>query len=318
MPVESPIIAFLRGAFTANLSLKILSFGFAIALFTYIHGQQDVQERTIPVGVISLPPESEERELMTKIPPNIHVTLRGTTRAIDQLIQTGVTPVEIDLREGFKRSVQFKRETFKLPDGVEIVFVDPPNIDLEWQEVVTRAIPLQTSITGQPAQGYVVKGEPTVEPRKITVKGPISLVEVLQFARLSPFDVTGLTEGVWPRRIAIDAPPNRVSYLGPQSATVTVTIARRKSEKLFTSRRVEVVGPPHATVVPRSVDVNVIGPPEVVRALREEQVVPRADLTNVANIDFEQRPHGSASVPITVELGNAEAEVQPPSVTVKW
>lgn len=318
MPVESPIVAFLRGAFTQDLTLKILSLGFALGLFAYIHGQQDVQERTIPVGVISLPPESDERELMTKIPPNIHVTLRGTTRAIDQLIQTGVTPVEIDLREGFKRSVQFKRDTFKLPAGVEVIFVDPPAIDLEWQEVITRAIPLQTSITGQPAQGYLVKSEPTVEPRKITVKGPVSLVEVIQFARLAPFDVTGLTEGVWPRRIAIDAPPERVNYLGPQSATVTVTIARRRSEKLFSSRRVEVVGPPHATTVPRSVDVTVVGLPEVMRALHDEQVVPRADLTKLEGIDFEKRPHGSAVVPITVELANAEAEAQPPSVTVKW
>ncbi len=318
MTATSPFVVFLRGAFTQNLGLKLLSLICTIGLFAYIHGQQDVQERTIPVGVISLPPESDERELMTKIPPNIHVTLRGTTRAIDQLIRSGITPVEIDLREGFKRSVQFKAESFKLPEGVEIIFVDPPSIDLEWQEVVTRAIPLQTSITGQPAQGYVIKGEPSVEPRKITVKGPVSLVEVIQFARLAPFDVTGLTEGVWPRRIAIDAPPARVSYLGQQSATVTVTVARRKSEKVFTARRVEVIGPPHATVVPRTVDVNVIGAPEVVRTLREEQVVPRADLTRLPDMDFEKRPHGSASVPVTVELGSAEAEVQPPSVTVKW
>jgi YbbR domain-containing protein len=314
---ESAFVRFVRNAFSQNLGLKAISLIFALFLFAYIHGQRNIQQRTVPVGVVSLPPESGDRELMTRIPPSIHVTLRGTTRALDQLIQAGLPPVEIDLRNGNKRSVQFTRELFKLPNEVEVVFVDPPSIDLEWEKVVTRTIPLQTSVTGQPAAGYMLKAEPAVEPRKITVKGPVSLVEVLQFARLAPFDVTGLTEGVWPRRIALDNAPSRVSYLGPQSATVTVTVVRRKTEKLFSDRRVEVVGLGRATAVPQSVDVNVSGPPEVVRALRDEQVVPRADLTKLEGVSLEA-PHGSVVVPITVELANAEAEVQPPSVTVKW
>lgn len=314
---ESAFVRFLRNAFTANLGLKAISLTFALLLFAYIHGQQNIQQRTVPVGVVSVPPENEDRELMTRIPPSIHVTLRGTARALDQLIQSGLTPVEIDLRSGQKRSVQFTREQFTLPPDVEIVFVDPPSIELEWEKVVTRTIPLQTSVTGQPAPGFMLKGEPTVEPRKITVKGPVSLVEVLQFARLAPFDVTGLTEGVWPRRIALDSPPNRVSYLGPQSATVTVTIVRRKTDKLFADRKVEVIGSGRATVVPETVDVTVVGAPEVVRALRDDQVVPRADLSKLPKESLEQA-HGSAVVPVTVELANVEAEAQPPTVTVKW
>lgn len=314
---ESALLRFLRNAFTANLGLKAISLVFALFLFAYIHGQRNIQQRTVPVGVISLPPESEDRELMTRIPPSIHVTLRGTARALDQLVQSGLTPVEIDLRNGYKRSVQFTRDLFELPPEVDIVFVDPPSIDLDWEKVVTRSIPLQTSVSGQPAPGFMLKAEPTVEPRKATVKGPVSLVEVLQSARLAPFDVTGLTEGVWPRRIALDPPPSRVSYLGPQSATVTVTIVKRTSEKLFTDRPVEVIGMGRATVIPESVDVTVVGPPEVVRALREDQIVPRADLTKLQEARSDE-PHGSAIVPVTVELADIEARIQPPTVTVKW
>lgn len=314
---DSAFLRFLRNAFTANLGLKAISLVFALLLFVYVHGQQNIQQRTVPVGVVSVPPENEDRELMTRIPPNIHVTLRGTARALDQLIHSGLTPVEIDLRSGEKRSVQFTRDLFNLPPGVEIVFIDPPSIDLDWEKVVTRTIPLQTSVTGNPAPGFMLKGEPTVEPRRITVKGPVSLVEVLQFARVAPFDVTGLTEGVWPRRIALEAPPNRVSYLGPQSATVTVTIVRRKTDKLFANRKVEIIGSTRATVVPASVDVMVVGAPEVVRSLRDDQVVPRADMSKLPQEVLDQ-PHGSAVVPVTVELSNAEAEAQPPTVTVKW
>ena len=140
----------------------------------------------------------------------------------------------------------------------------------------------------------------------------------MQFARLAAFDVSGLSEGVYRRRIAIDDPPSRVAYTDPQSATVTVSIARRVSEVKFAKRPVVVVGATQAVVSPREVDVTVTGPPEVVRALREEQIVPRANLVGVEGLDVKQERHGSASVKVSVDVANAETEIQPPSVTVKW
>jgi hypothetical protein len=313
------LLAWLREAFTDNIGLKGLSLAFAIGLFAYLHGQQDEQQRTIPVGVVlRLPPDSAKRELMTQIPASIHVTLRGSTRAIDRLIQTGVLPVEIDLRDGRRDNVTFEKEMFSLPPDVEVTIIDPPSIDLEWQDVIARQIAVQAAITGKPAEGFVVKGEPEVDPKQITVRGPQSLVEVMQFARLAAFDVTGLTEGVYRRRIAIDAPPNRVSYIGPQSATVTVTIARRVSEVKFTKRPVEVLGLPGVVTTPHTVDVTVIGPPEIVHALRPEQVVPRIDPNTAPGFDPTGVKHGSASLTVKVELAQAEAAVQPPEVVLKW
>ncbi|MFO0567092.1 MAG: YbbR-like domain-containing protein [Polyangiaceae bacterium] len=315
--VLAAVLLWLRGAFTQNLGLKALSLAFALGLFVYQKGQQDQQQRTVAVGVVMrLPSESAKRELMTPIPASIHVTLKGSTRAIDQLLQAGVAPVEIDLRDGQRDSITFEPRMFTLPPEVEITIIDPPSIELEWQDVVTRQIPLQASITGKPAEGFIVKGEPEVDPREMTVRGPVGLVEVIQYVRLAAFDVSGLTEGTYRRPIAIDAPPNRVSYIGPRSATVSVAIARQVAEARFPKRTVEVVGVPNAVVTPRQVDVSIIGPPGTVRALRAEQVVPRVDLTKTEGIDL--KGHGSATVRVVVDVAEAEVEVQPPTVTVKW
>jgi hypothetical protein len=312
-------LVWLREAFTDNAGLKLLSLTFALGLFAFLHGQEEQQQRTIPVGVVLLPPaENSDRELMTPIPASIHVTLRGPARSIEKLVQNGVTPVTIDLRNEKREGVVFDPDMFTLPPDVDVTIIDPASIDLEWQDVVTRQIPIQASITGKPAEGFIVKGEPEVDPKQITVRGPVSLVEVIQFARLAAFDVSGLTEGVYRRRIAIDAPPNRIDYIGPQSATVSVTIARRVTEVRFTHRPVEVVGLATGTVSPRFVDVTVMGPPEIVRALRADQVVPRADLTRVRGLDLKEQKHGSASVEVSVDLAHAESEVQPPSVSVRW
>ncbi|MEZ4224623.1 MAG: CdaR family protein [Polyangiaceae bacterium] len=313
------LVAWLRDAFTSNFGLKALAFSFALGLFAYQKGQEDQQQRTIPVGVVMrLPLDSQKRELMTPIPASIHVTLRGSTRAIDRLIQAGVAPVEVDLRDGLKDSVVFEPSMFSLPPEVELTIVDPPNIELEWQDIVTRLIPVQASITGKPAEGYVVKGEPEVEPKEMTVRGPQSSVETMQFVRLAAFDVSGLTEGVYRRPIAIDAPPNRISYIGPKTATVSVIIARRVSEARFPKRPVEVLGVTNGIVSPRTVDVTVIGPPEVVRALRADQIVPRVDLSKLQGLDLEKLKHGSTTAKVIVELAEADAEIQPPTVNVKW
>jgi YbbR domain-containing protein len=311
--------AWLREAFTANLGLKLLAMTFSLGLFAYQRSQEDIQQRTVPVGVVMrLPPDAAKRELMTPIPASIHVTLRGSSRALDRLTQTGVAPVELDLREGERENVAFEPRMFSIPPDIEITIIDPPNIPLEWQDVVFRQVPLQAAITGKPAEGYVVKGEPEVDPGEITVRGPASLVEVMQFVRLAAFDVSGLTEGIHRRPIAIDAPPNRVSYIGPRNAAVSVTIARRVTEARFEKRPVEVVGVQNGVVTPRTVDVTVVGPPEVVRALRAEQIVPRVDLSKLPGLDLEKQKHGSTTAKVSVDIGQADAEIQPPSVNVKW
>jgi YbbR domain-containing protein len=312
----SRVLEFLRDAFTQNLGLKALSLAFAVGLFAYLQKQEDLQSRTVAVGLsLFRPSEESPRELMTQLPATIHVTLRGPARVIDRLIQSGMQPLTIDLRSGERESISFEPSMFSLPHEAQITLIDPPSLELEWEDVITRQIPVQASITGQPAEGYVVRGGPEVEPRHITARGPVSVVEVLQFARLAAFDVSGLSEGAHKRRLSIDAPPTRVRYLGPAAATVTVTVARRLSERVFAERPVEVIGPASALVVPRSVEVTVIGPPEVVQALKPEQVVPRADLSK---IDLKEQRHGSSVAAVSVELGGAEAKVQPPSVTVKW
>jgi hypothetical protein len=140
----------------------------------------------------------------------------------------------------------------------------------------------------------------------------------MQFARLAAFDATGLTEGVYRRRLAIDEPPNRVKYLGPTSAVVTATVARRQTAATFTKLPVQILGtPPGAIPTPRTVDVTVTGSPEVVAALRTDQVVPRVDLAS-AGIDATVQRHGQTTLKVRVDLAEADAQAQPPTVLVKW
>src|SRR5512138_3664489 len=119
------IVALVRDALTQNLGLKLLSLVFAFGLFAFLHAQEERQQRTVPVNVIlRLPPESAERELMTPIPASVYVTLRGSTRAIDGLMQTGIPAVEVDLHDGTQSVLTFEPKMFTIPHGLEITIID--------------------------------------------------------------------------------------------------------------------------------------------------------------------------------------------------
>jgi len=302
-----------------NPGLKAISLVFAVGLFVYLNRVEETIDRSFPVGIfVRQPPESAARELMTQIPPNVYVTLRGSARALEQLLRDKpIPPIELDLRDGERPGVTFDASMLSLPPGVVATIFDPPSIELEWQDVVTRLIPLQAAISGEPADGYVVQGQPTVDPTAVTVRGPKRMVEVMQHVRLAAFDVTGLAEGVYRRPIALDALPQRVSYLEITSTTVTVRIARRTHEAKFERLPVDVVGVTGGSSNPKHVMVTVVGPPEVVRALRAEQVVPRVDVAALPE-ELRNAKHGSVAAPVAVDVANVEVQVQPPTVTVKW
>lgn len=307
----------LKEAFSKNLGLKALALVFSVVFFGYIHGQEQTIRKTLPTSLTSIPPKDGSMQLMTQIPASVRITITGSARKMDRLLSTGLSPAEVDL-EGYPKNITFEPKMFSLPEGLELSLVDPPRLTLEWEPIILRQIRLQASISGQPADGFVVKGSPKVEPRGVTVRGPVSKVEVMQFARLAPFEVTDLAANTWSRRVAIDPPPAGVNLVGDPAATVSVEIRRRTIERVFRDRPVEVVGSVKARVVPQRVDITVLGDPNIVKALRPEQVIAQANLADSEEWGEEPPRHGSTMLPVIVHLGKVTVESQPPIVTVKW
>lgn len=307
----------LRRSLTANLGLKAVSLALAIALAFYQRGAQEEQQRTLPADVIlRLPTEEVGRELMSLVPPSVNVTVRGTTRALQPLTQTGLPPIEIDLRLGERKVIEFDSDQLSLPPGVYANVIDPPAIELEWQNIVERDVPLRARLAGEVSEGFKVTSI-RVEPATIKARGPRTLVEVLQFVALTPFDLSGKADGIYRHRVALTPAPQRVAYLGPQSAVVDVTVGQEVAERRFRERPVTVVGLPKAVTRPPSVDVRVKGPPGAVAALREEMIVPRV-VSPDKPLGGREARHGSMVATVAVDLTGVELEIQPPTVTVRW
>jgi len=302
----------LKAAFTENLNLKFIAFGFALVLYSLFHGAQDAQ-RTMTVNLVAMmPPESANRVLVSPLPPSVRLTLRGSRSALDELHSDDMGNLQVDIHLGSERRVTLDPGMVHMPPSVRVEQLDPPTIDLVWEDLVVRDVPIQVSVVGTPAPGFVVKGVPQAEPPTVRVRGPKSEVLVLQHVRADPFDVTGLTEGTFPRHLAIDRPTGRVlPDLTTQSVLVTAEITREVVERPFTKIPVAVVGQPKGKSQPAEVDVRLLCPPEILRGLRPEQVVPKATVhSNAAS--------GSESLPVEVNVEGCEAHTTPSAVVVRW
>jgi hypothetical protein len=133
---------------------------------------------------------------------------------------------------------------------------------------------------------------------------------VLQRARADAFDVTGLTEGKYNRQLAVDRPPGRVTFDAP-SVAASVEIAREVVERPFTKVPIAVIGHTNVKAQPGEVDVRLACPPEIVRSLRPEQILPRVQLAATTD-------HGSDVLPVQLSIDQCDVHVTPASVIVRW
>jgi hypothetical protein len=275
-----------------------------------VHDAQDAQ-RVIDVGVtVRVPPDSANRTLVGQSATRVRLTLRGSRAALDDIHTDDLGTVQLDAHAGTEKEIALNAEMVPLPPGLRVEAIDPPVITLQWEDEIVRDVPVEVSVVGSPASGYVVKGVPGADPPTVRVRGPKSEVLTLQHARAEAFDVSGLTEGSYPRALAID----KRAGLGYSESAVkaTIEIARELVERQFTKLPVAVIGPAKGHTNPAEVDVRLTCPPEILRALRPEQVVPQVEVTS------KETSGAVARVPVEVSVDRCTATVTPDKVIVKW
>ena len=301
----------IKALLTENLNLKLLSFAFALVLYSLVHGGQDARGSISVDLEVNLPPESGDKVFVGTIPRDVRIFVRGSAQTIDNL-RGGAVHMILDLTDS-PEHVVFNPKMVRLPEGVrvEIEQFEPPSIDLKWEQRVTRDVPVQVSVVGSPADGYVVKGPLVAEPKTVKVRGPQSEVMTLQHVRADAFDVRTISaEGQYPRQLAIEKPSPRLK-IDPQSVIVTAEITREVAERVFQKLPVAVVGQPKGKAQPAEVDVRLVCPPEIVRSLRPEQIVPQVEVTS-------KEPSGSMSLPVAVRMDKCDAYITPREVVARW
>lgn len=283
----------LRRALTENLGLKILALAASIGLFVIVHGTENAQISVAVDVVALLPPPTTEKMLVSDIPDEVRVTLRGSRSVLNAVRRGGLPPIQMDLRNASGHFYYFEQDAFDLPAGANIVQIAPSAVPLRWVDRADRRLRVQAVVEGEVEEGNVVVGA-SVDPGSVRVRGAAAEVNQLDAARTEPVDVSGMGPGHHERRVPLAPLPEHVTYLDTPQVVVTVNVQEEIAERTLADLDVAVVGASEAIVRPPQVNVSVRGPRARVDELSPRRIVPFVDVTGL------EPTHGAQ--PVTVQL----------------
>lgn len=300
-----------RRALTENLGLKILALAAAIALFVIVRGTENAQISVAVDVVALLPPASTRKMLVTEIPDQVRITLRGSRSVLNAVRRGGLTPIQMDLRSGRGHFYYFEPDTFDLPAGASIVQIAPSAVPLRWVERAEGRVRVDAVVEGEVAGGNTLAST-SVDPATVRVTGAAAEVARLQAARTAPVDIDGLAAGHHPRRVPLAPLPEHVSYVDTPQVVVTINVEEEIASRTLADLDVAVVGASEAAVRPAQVSVHVRGPRARVDALSPGRIVPFVDVSAL-------EPARGAQ-PVAVQLRGVpegvEASAEPAEVLV--
>lgn len=303
--------SFIRQALTENLALKIIGLVASIALFVIVRGTEDAQSQVRVEVVALLPQESSDQMLVSEVPSEIRLTLRGPRSMLSNLQRSRIPPIEMDLRDTSQRFYYFNQEAIEVPAGVRIVQVAPAAIPLTWVERGEDRVPVEPLLDGQVADNHLVMGT-TVDPPNVLIRGAAGEVARIESVRTQAVDVTGLGSGRHRIRVPLTPLTEHVSYVETETVMVTVLIDEEEGTRTFSDVDVTVIGRGGVTARPAQVSVRVVGPSAIVDELSDRHIV--------ATVDASPLDPERGAQPVAVQLRplpeGVAATIEPAEVLV--
>lgn len=78
------------------------------------------------------------------------------------------------------------------PEGMKVLEVEPPTLELALDEKVTKRVPIRLAATLQAQSGYVIRPNLTMRPESLTISGPRSALDTISFWNTVPSAHRGL------------------------------------------------------------------------------------------------------------------------------
>jgi hypothetical protein len=114
-------------------------------------------------------------------------------------------------------------------ENIEVLApVEPTTITLILEPRATERVAVSVRVTGEPAPGYVIGGDPVVQPSQVRLSGPESWVIDQAGIETVPFDISGARSEVGAVTLALVPPPTWARVM-PGSVLVSIPIEARAS-----------------------------------------------------------------------------------------
>ncbi|MHB1653615.1 MAG: CdaR family protein [Desulfitobacteriaceae bacterium] len=179
----------MREIFKRNLGYKVVSLILALLFWLWLGNQSTTQglsgDQTLTIPLV-LRNQPTNIIVMSKLPP-VHVRLQGNNPNVNvkdlfaYVDLSGSTPGD----RGY--AIQMDPQP-----QIKVLDLQPSTLNLQLDSVQEKVLPVQVNVTGVPADGFEI-GNPIVRPAAVNVRGPGSILSILDKA-IVEVSLTGASE----------------------------------------------------------------------------------------------------------------------------
>lgn len=275
---------------TENLPFKVLSI--ALALFIWYLAKQGGEKIEmgfyVPLILSDLPSNME----VASETPSLSVLVRTTRRRSRDLTPSDIQ-AQLNLHKVEPGTVSYPitHKNILIPDGVTIVRITPPQVELKIESVIEKTLPVSVKTVGQIPKGYFLK-QITVDPPMVDVRGPKSLLDSVDqlFTKTIPLDsVTRSTEVT----VHLDLPSNKMQITNNDNNIYTAQVevvglpSKKNMEQIPIILQNSIY---EAKVTPSTFNLQLEGPIDVLEKLDVSQLSGVIDLSHYSPGHYTVKP----------------------------
>lgn len=265
-----------------NPGLKIFALMIAIALSIYVNseGNRSVVTLVVPVELTNLP---ESKMILQPSTAQAEVRVRGPSYLLSRLYSNAPS-FSVDLPEdvGNRFSFQLKAETLDLPVAVEVLSIDPGQVEFVLDTRIEKTMPVNVITSGQLPKGIQLDGI-QIMPATVDLTGAESELRGVAAIDTMPLDLSGASDNLT-RELELKL-PGKYTQGSRKRVMVTAQVTMQNSERRFVGLPVEMRSnlETNYTVLPARVEVEVSGPSALVDSLEASTLIPYVRIATPLN-----------------------------------
>ncbi len=249
------------------------------------------------------------QDLMASNPPVNNLTLKVSAprHRLNAMMEAGITyrPDPSAFLEGTV-TVPVQLNPKDISRGIKVLSLQPEELTFKVEQKLEKEVFVLVMLAGQPASGYTVT-ELSVEPQRVSLKGPARLMEDKEVVRTMPVDIS-LARAPLTLEIPLALSEAIGDVTGAKTVTATVVVEEEKGVRRLT---VPVVGknpPRHFDITPHSIELVVKGPIQDLDSLpKSGEMASWIDLKGLGKGVYARR--AVIALPLSVTLQDASPEV---------
>jgi len=266
-----------RKIFLEDWAMKLTALVITFGLWFGVTGLSTPTTKRFTVPLI--PSTSNNAGITNTLIQDVDIVISGDKRKIDQINRNELTAM-LDLTDvpPGDRVVSLTPDNVfvPLPQGIKLVEIAPTRIAVNLEAFEEKEIEVKTVTTGVPAAGFEIYSTSAM-PAKIKVRGPASIVKILDYVQTDAIDITGRKAAFTANQIAVTSPNPKAAVLNTV-VDIAFSIGEKRIERAFTM--------PVSGLPGKAASFTVYGPKTLLQKVKPEDL----KVEMILNIDGEEAP----------------------------